>query len=114
MEMQNMEIPSDQSEEDLKDICEEAPKATAEDEAEDNEDDDDKIILNVGGVRHETLISTLTNKAGTRLASLALRHRKFYPGITKEYFFDRHPGVFSTVIDFYRNGKVMFITLFIV
>ena len=75
--------------------------------------EDEKIIINVGGVRHETLLSTLISKPGTKLCQLARRHEK---GTGEkgtgdkatgpvEHFFDRHPGVFGTVIDFYRSGK---------
>lgn len=70
-----------------------------------------KIILNVGGVRHETYLSTLRNIPDTRLYSLCEHHR----GLTKtfefdssadEYFFDRHPGVFSHILNYYRTGKL--------
>ena len=64
-------------------------------------DDQDKIVINVGGIRHETLTSTLLAKSHTRLGYLARKHRR---GVSDEYFFDRHPGVFSTVMDFYRTG----------
>ena len=65
-------------------------------------DDDEKIIINVGGTRHETLLTTLTSKQGTRLSNIAEHHTG---GRAKEYFFDRHPGVFTTVMDYYRSGK---------
>ena len=65
-------------------------------------EDADKIVINVGGIRHETLTSTLLAKPHTRLCYLARRHRQ---GVREEYFFDRHPGVFSTVMDFYRTGN---------
>ncbi|CAD5111689.1 unnamed protein product [Dimorphilus gyrociliatus] len=63
------------------------------------------ISINVGGSRHDTLADTLLNKPGTTLCQLARKHlngtcRK------KEYFFDRHPGVFSTVMDYYRSGEL--------
>jgi hypothetical protein len=60
-----------------------------------------QIVLNVGGIRHETLLSTLLEKSGTRLSQLAENHVR---GACSEYFFDRHPGVFSTVMDYYRAG----------
>lgn len=65
-------------------------------------DDDEKIFINVGGARHETLLSSLKNKPRTRLCTLAKRHRQ---GSRREYFFDRHPGVFSAVMDYYRSGQ---------
>lgn len=73
---------------------------------QDNEDQDgDRVTLNVGGVRFETYITTLQNIADTRLAWLtenveeeALRKR--------EFFFDRHPGAFVYIMNFYRTGKL--------
>lgn len=67
--------------------------------------DDQRILLNVGGVRHETHVSTLRNIANTRLCRLAEAHILSGNG-RQEYFFDRHPAVFNSVIDFYRTGKV--------
>ncbi|XP_061816650.1 voltage-gated potassium channel KCNC2 isoform X1 [Nerophis lumbriciformis] len=83
-------------------------------------DDTERIILNVGGTRHETYKSTLKTLPGTRLALLAsdsdidsvLDHLQQVPGFieynarTNEYFFDRHPGVFAYVLNYYRTGKL--------
>lgn len=66
--------------------------------------DSERIILNVGGVRHETHVSTLRTIANTRLARLAERHLR-HKHRRDEYFFDRHPSVFNSVIDYYRTGK---------
>lgn len=66
--------------------------------------DSERIILNVGGVRHETHVSTLRTIANTRLARLAERHL-LQRHRREEYFFDRHPSVFNSVIDYYRTGK---------
>ena len=68
---------------------------------------DEKIVLNVGGIRHETLLSTLAGKTDTRLYRLATTHTH-HAGRTAEYFFDRHPGVFGTVMDYYRSGEFLF------
>jgi hypothetical protein len=65
-------------------------------------DDEEKVVINVGGQRHETLISSLTAKPNTRLGRLALKHK---PGVKEEYFFDRHPEVFSAIMDYYRSGE---------
>ncbi|XP_064643049.1 potassium voltage-gated channel subfamily C member 1-like isoform X2 [Lineus longissimus] len=68
-----------------------------------------KIYLNVGGVRHETYLATLKNVEGTRLAKLAEFHEKaLNNGVAREgeYFFDRHPGVFQTILDFYRTNEL--------
>ncbi|XP_050402185.1 potassium voltage-gated channel protein Shaw-like [Patella vulgata] len=64
-----------------------------------------RLLLNVGGVRHETHVSTLRNAPNTRLARLAENHLE--SGCkTEEYFFDRHPAVFNSVIDYYRTGEL--------
>ena len=89
-----------------------------------------RIVLNVGGVRHETRLSTLRAIPNTRLSRLATIHTQLLPpaapsassllstptpspGLTPatpvlpvtEYFFDRHPAVFNAIIDFYRTGE---------
>ncbi|KAJ8373857.1 hypothetical protein SKAU_G00044370 [Synaphobranchus kaupii] len=83
-------------------------------------DDNERIILNVGGTRHETYRTTLKTLPGTRLALLAseadtesvLDQLQQVPGFIEynpknnEYFFDRHPGVFAYVLNYYRTGKL--------
>lgn len=64
-------------------------------------DEDDKIVINVGGIRYETLLHTLSRLPRSRLSYVAKRHVR---GRKKEYFFDRHPAVFAAVLDFYRTG----------
>lgn len=67
----------------------------------------DRIILNVGGVRHETFKSTLRNFPDTRLAWITGRDDfPDYDPEKNEYFFDRHPGVFQQILNFYRTGKL--------
>lgn len=65
---------------------------------------DERILLNVGGVRHETHVSTLRTIPRSRLSRLAEIHLENGGG-RQEYFFDRHPAVFNSIIDFYRTGK---------
>ncbi|XP_057686670.1 potassium voltage-gated channel subfamily C member 4 isoform X2 [Corythoichthys intestinalis] len=89
-------------------------------------EDSDKIIINVGGTRHETYKSTLRTLPGTRLAWLA--HPEPQVGSEEscnsptptptppppppsssaggELFFDRHPGIFAYVLNYYRTGKL--------
>ncbi|XP_029453029.1 potassium voltage-gated channel subfamily C member 2 isoform X2 [Rhinatrema bivittatum] len=86
-------------------------------------DDNERIVLNVGGTRHETYRNTLKTLPGTRLALLASEHRSesgeqqqqqqqtplgFESSNPKsnEFFFDRHPGVFAYVLNYYRTGKL--------
>lgn len=67
----------------------------------------DRIILNVGGIRHETFKSTLRNFPDTRLAWITGRDDfPDYDPEKNEYFFDRHPGVFQQIMNFYRTGKL--------
>ncbi|XP_021347949.1 potassium voltage-gated channel protein Shaw-like isoform X2 [Mizuhopecten yessoensis] len=68
--------------------------------------DDERILLNVGGVRHETHVATLRNIPCTRLCKLAELHVISADSKRDEYFFDRHPSVFNSVIDFYRTGEL--------
>ncbi|GFO40748.1 potassium voltage-gated channel subfamily c member 1 [Plakobranchus ocellatus] len=65
---------------------------------------DQRILLNVGGVRHETHVSTLRTIPNSRLSRLAELHLETGGG-RQEYFFDRHPAVFNSIIDFYRTGR---------
>uniref|UniRef100_A0A915KIU7 Potassium channel tetramerisation-type BTB domain-containing protein n=1 Tax=Romanomermis culicivorax TaxID=13658 RepID=A0A915KIU7_ROMCU len=59
--------------------------------------DDSRIILNVGGVRHETYKHVLKKIPATRLSKLTENLVNYDP-VLKEYFFDRHPDVFAQVI----------------
>lgn len=75
-------------------------------------EDSDKIVINVGGTRHETYKSTLRTLPGTRLAWLAESESQVSsnsditsPSAT-EFFFDRHPGIFAYVLNYYRTGKL--------
>ncbi|GAA6222848.1 potassium voltage-gated channel subfamily C member 4 [Lates japonicus] len=75
-------------------------------------EDSDKIIINVGGTRHETYKSTLRTLPGTRLAWLADPDTQVStdsdaaPPSSTEFFFDRHPGIFAYVLNYYRTGKL--------
>ncbi|XP_048468052.1 potassium voltage-gated channel subfamily C member 1-like [Rhincodon typus] len=81
------------------------PKVCPEEEEEEEEmgtgEGSERITINVGGTRHETYRSTLQTLPGTRLARLT------QPGASGgQFFFDRHPGIFASVLNYYRTGKL--------
>ena len=68
----------------------------------------DRVIINVGGVRHECYISTIQNFPDTRLywiAETTLKMADFDPD-GNEFFFDRHPGCFQNILNYCRTGKL--------
>ncbi|CAA91765.1 Potassium voltage-gated channel protein egl-36 [Caenorhabditis elegans] len=70
---------------------------------------DERIVLNVGGVRHETYQATLKKIPATRLSRLTPSLANFDP-LLNEYFFDRHPAVFAMILNYYRTGKLHYPT----
>ncbi|XP_076362129.1 potassium voltage-gated channel protein Shaw-like isoform X1 [Tachypleus tridentatus] len=74
-----------------------------------NLDAENRVVLNVGGIRHETYKATLKKIPATRLSRLteALAN---YDTVLNEYFFDRHPGVFGQILNYYRTGKLHYPT----
>ena len=66
---------------------------------------DSKVVLNIGGVRFETQRATLKKLPATRLSKLTPQ-LSFYDPVHDEYFFDRHPGVFSQILNYYRTGQL--------
>ena len=64
-------------------------------------DGENRITLNVGGVRFETYKQTLKKIPATRLSRLTEALANYDP-ILNEYFFDRHPGVFAQILNYYR------------
>uniref|UniRef100_A0A8C2B6G8 Si:ch73-334d15.4 n=1 Tax=Cyprinus carpio TaxID=7962 RepID=A0A8C2B6G8_CYPCA len=61
----------------------------------------EKIVINVGGVKHETHTRTLMALPGSRLANLVDTDMP-----PSELFFDRNPEVFAHVLQYYRSGKL--------
>ncbi|XP_056143575.1 potassium voltage-gated channel subfamily C member 1-like [Lampris incognitus] len=71
--------------------------------------DSEKIVINCGGIRHETYRSTLKTLPGTRLSWLtepdAFSNFDYDPK-SDEFFFDRHPATFAFILNYYRTGKL--------
>ncbi|XP_053370723.1 potassium voltage-gated channel subfamily C member 3a isoform X1 [Clarias gariepinus] len=71
--------------------------------------DSERIVINCGGVRHETYRSTLRTLPGTRLSWLtepdACSNFDYDPK-SDEFFFDRHPSTFAFILNYYRTGKL--------
>ena len=66
-------------------------------------EDDEVVTLNVGGVRHETKISTLLKKPETRLYSVAEAAKA---SGKREFYFDRNPQIFPCILNYYRIGNI--------
>ena len=78
-------------------------------------DESSRVVFNIGGTRHETHIGTLKTINGTRLAWIAQNHKmlmqsSFYDNVKQEYFFDRHPSCFASILQYYRTGKLHYPT----
>ncbi|KAM9758423.1 A-type voltage-gated potassium channel KCND3-like [Menidia menidia] len=65
---------------------------------------DELIMLNVSGRRFQTWRTTLDRYPDTLLGSSEKDF--FYNEETKEYFFDRDPDAFRSILNFYRTGKL--------
>ncbi|KAK2915281.1 A-type voltage-gated potassium channel KCND3-like [Channa argus] len=65
---------------------------------------DELIILNVSGRRFQTWRTTLDRYPDTLLGSSEKDF--FYNEEIKEYFFDRDPDAFRSILNFYRTGKL--------
>jgi len=70
-------------------------------EAEDGEDD--RVTINVSGLRFETRRSTLATHPRTLLGN-AKRRRKHYDPVKAEYFFERGRHSFDALLYYYQSG----------
>ncbi|RHZ88201.1 hypothetical protein Glove_25g51 [Diversispora epigaea] len=68
----------------------------------------DRIVLNVGGIKYETYRSTLTAYPDTLLGTMFQERNKslLVPTNENEYFFDRDGLIFRYIIQFYRTGEI--------
>ncbi|KAL7979916.1 hypothetical protein Chor_004385 [Crotalus horridus] len=70
---------------------------------------EEKIFLNIGGLRYETYASTLQVFPGTKLCCLTEPQAAAtfdYDPDTKEYFFDRSSYLFEEVLNYYRTKEL--------
>lgn len=72
-------------------------------------DAENRVVLNVGGIRFETYKQTLKKIPATRLSRLTEALANYDP-LLNEFFFDRHPGVFAQILNYYRTGKLHYPT----
>ena len=68
---------------------------------------EERVQLNVGGTTFVTHLSTLSTLPGTRLSSLDEQDES-YDVNTGEYFFDRSPAMFESILNYYRTGELHF------
>ena len=68
----------------------------------------DRVVINVGGSRHECYLSTIQNFPDTRLYWIAESAKKMvdFDPDRNEFFFDRHPGCFQNILNYCRTGKL--------
>jgi len=66
------------------------------------------VILNVGGRKFETYVSTFMRVPDSLLAVMFADRNKPLrrPDENGEYFFDRNPVVFESILNYYRGGKM--------
>ncbi|CAG8592471.1 7808_t:CDS:2 [Dentiscutata erythropus] len=68
----------------------------------------ERIILNVGGIKYETYRSTLTAYPETLLGTMFQERNQslLQPTNNNEYFFDRDGHLFRFIMQFYRTGEI--------
>ncbi|KAK3577890.1 hypothetical protein CHS0354_014563 [Potamilus streckersoni] len=63
----------------------------------------DIVTINVGGIKHETKLSTLQKWPNTRLHSVAETARTTGK---RDFYFDRNPHLFVNILNYYRIGQL--------
>ncbi|CAG8434807.1 4190_t:CDS:2 [Scutellospora calospora] len=77
-------------------------------ESNDRINSNERIILNVGGIKYETYRSTLTAHPETLLGTMFQERNQslLHPTNNNEYFFDRDGHLFRYIMQFYRTGEI--------
>ena len=68
-----------------------------------NQEDFDRVRLNISGTIFETYRSTLTRKEGS-IFKEDDTWRHYYDDINEEYYFDRNPKAFEAIFEFMQCG----------
>jgi len=63
----------------------------------------ERIVINVSGMRYETQLRTLTQFPDTLLGCAEKRNR-YYDPLRNEYFFDRNRPSFDAILYYYQSG----------
>ena len=84
-------------------------------EPQSQDDYSSRLCLNISGQKFEVVISTVSRHPSTRLAKIAALYPNkvtatselynHYDPFKREFFFERDPVSFLSVLSFYRNGK---------
>uniref|UniRef100_U9U2P1 BTB domain-containing protein n=1 Tax=Rhizophagus irregularis (strain DAOM 181602 / DAOM 197198 / MUCL 43194) TaxID=747089 RepID=U9U2P1_RHIID len=65
---------------------------------------DERIVLNIGGIKYETYRSTLTAYPDTLLGTMFQeRNEELLKPNKNEYFFDRNGKAFHYIMEYYRT-----------
>ncbi|VDM33981.1 unnamed protein product [Hydatigera taeniaeformis] len=67
------------------------------------QDDEERVVLNVSGLKFETQLKTLNRFPNTLLGNPRKRNR-FYDPLRNEYFFDRNRPSFDAILYYYQSG----------
>ena len=77
--------------------------STSDDDEAESCDEDDRVTINVSGLRFETRRSTLATHPTTLLGN-ARRRRQHYDPVRSEYFFERGRHTFDSLLYYYQSG----------